>query len=86
MYLMTKFVDKRRHKVELIRAFLETENNSIKQGGGTGTANIKSLKGNEDDIPQWGLGEEVRLIVSQQQNQLKGRKVKQGGRERKRGR
>lgn len=32
-------------------------------------------------IPQWGHGEEVRLIVSQQQNHLEARKVKKGGRE-----
>lgn len=44
MYLMTKFVDKRRHKVELIRAFLETENNSIKQGGGNWNCKHQKLE------------------------------------------
>lgn len=41
LYLMAKFVDKRRHKVELIRAFLETEN-SVK-------LELQSFKGYDDD-------------------------------------
>lgn len=41
LYLMAKFVDKRRHKVELIRAFLKTEN-SVK-------LELQSLKGYDDD-------------------------------------